>query len=165
MAIYQGLRLIAGSGTSPFIDKDGYWNVAGNKLAQALPVKVTAEEYSDMINNNTLDENIKYEIIDGVPMLYTDVKLSASSWVDGSNNTFSYKITTDKIKTTDLVSIDIANSLSLEDYVTQQTYLQKARIQRIQLTTTGIILHGFGLKPSTDIFVDISAVRTIQTTL
>ena len=165
MAIYQGKTLVAGAGTTPYINEDGFWSMNGVPLGPVTPTKLTSSEYQELIRTSSVDPGIAYYVIDWAPIVYPDIMLNASEWEDGAGDSFTYVIETNKIKTTDLVHFELAASLSLSDFMEQSQILQKARIQRLTVNGTNLTFYGDGIKPKKNLRIDISSIRTFKDTL
>ena len=162
MSYRQGTRLIAGAGATPYIDPNtGNWAICGiDTGVQAVQTKVSIDEYNNMVKSGTIDQNKMYFITNVSPTVYTDKRISASGWIQVSENRYTNTLALSGVTTTDTIMVDVAASLSDDDYMVAKEAVNTAGIQRIR-SSDGFVIIVASSPMNIDLLVDITVTKCI----
>lgn len=142
MSYRKGRRLIAGAGYTPYInERTGNWEICGVDTGyQATQTRVTVDQYNELIRSGAFDPTRNYFITDSAPVIYPDKVIPVSGWLKDADGRYTNTITISGITTTDTVMVDIASSVSDEEYVTYKSAMDSTGIQRIRTATNAVVL-------------------------
>lgn len=161
MSYRHGLDIIAGNGTVPYVNTNtGNWEYAGQDSGiQAIPIKMTISQYETAKNQGAIESDKMYFITDSVSILYKNVVVQPSNWID-TNGKFVANIQLSELKSTDTVFIDLSSSLSDDTYIEQYSELKNDNIVRVTVTDGNLRLLAIE-KPSMSLNLDVSAIKCI----
>ena len=94
MSLRQGLELISGAGSSPYINKTtGNWEICGiDTGVPATHTKITVNEYNELIRTGNYDNSKMYFITDATPKVFINKQVLSSNWTQVGTNRYTNTI-------------------------------------------------------------------------
>ena len=162
MSYRRGTKLIAGAGATPYInERTGNWEICGiDTGVQAIPTKVSVDEYNNLVKSGTINEKGIYFITDASPILYRNKTISSSNWVKVSDDRYTNTIVLAGVTATDTIMVDIASSVSDDDYLVYKNALAEANVQRFR-SSDGAIVIVSSTPVNVNLLVDITVTKCI----
>ena len=162
MSLRQGLELISGAGSSPYINKTtGNWEICGiDTGVPATHIKITVNEYNEVIRTGNYDNSKMYFITDATPKVFINKQILSSNWTQVGSNRYTNTISIPNVSSTDIIMVDIASGVSDDTYIEHKSLIDDARIQRIR-SEDGKIVIVSSSPINTDILVDVTVTKCI----